>query len=170
MSRPFIAIIPQSINDGDKVLLKGLVKDNANEFSINFATGTGPNPEDIAYHFKTIFPENIVVENSKRNGDWMDEQIKEWPASDGPLKVHLALNYSHFPNNKDNPKSSSISGPGFALEFAFTSGYVYTYLVEDEHSRNLISFYEHDYDLNEINSVQVWGDVEKIQELTFRYS
>ncbi|XP_055850812.1 galectin-4 isoform X2 [Episyrphus balteatus] len=143
MSRPFIAIIPQSINDGDKVLLKGLVKDNANEFSINFATGTGPNPEDIAYHFKTIFPENIVVENSKRNGDWMDEQIKEWPASDGP---------------------------GFALEFAFTSGYVYTYLVEDEHSRNLISFYEHDYDLNEINSVQVWGDVEKIQELTFRYS
>ncbi|XP_055906510.1 galectin-9 isoform X2 [Eupeodes corollae] len=143
MSRPFIAIIPQSINEGDKVLLKGLVKDDAYEFSINFVTGTSPNPEDIAYHFKTIFSENIVVENSKRNGDWMDEQVKEWPVSDGP---------------------------GFALEFAFTGGNVYTYLVEDEHSRNLISYYPLDYDLHEIDSVQVWGDVEKIQELTFRYS
>ncbi|XP_055906509.1 uncharacterized protein LOC129941806 isoform X1 [Eupeodes corollae] len=169
MSRPFIAIIPQSINEGDKVLLKGLVKDDAYEFSINFVTGTSPNPEDIAYHFKTIFSENIVVENSKRNGDWMDEQVKEWPVSDGPLKVHLALNYTKF-QNEDNSKSSSISGPGFALEFAFTGGNVYTYLVEDEHSRNLISYYPLDYDLHEIDSVQVWGDVEKIQELTFRYS
>lgn len=143
MSRPYTAIIPQSISDGDKIILKGLVKQDAYEFSINFATGTSPYPEDITYHFKTILPENTVVENSKKNGDWMYEQRKEWPGSDGP---------------------------GFALEFAFNDGYIHTYMVEDEDSRNFISSFEHNSDLNEIDSVQVWGDVDKITELTFRYS
>lgn len=46
-------------------------------FSVNFCLETNPNPTYIAYHFKTIFETNIVVQNFKTAGEWSEEIIEE---------------------------------------------------------------------------------------------
>ncbi|XP_046805704.1 uncharacterized protein LOC111686121 isoform X3 [Lucilia cuprina] len=69
-------IAPNTVNIGDKVRIKGILMDDAKEFSINFVNELCRNPAFITYHFKWILDENVIVENYKENGEWIDHKEK----------------------------------------------------------------------------------------------
>ncbi|CAK8694342.1 unnamed protein product [Clavelina lepadiformis] len=59
---------------GRIITVNGVVRPNANRFSINLQTGFADN-SDIALHFNPRFNEgNIVVRNSRLNGQWQGEE------------------------------------------------------------------------------------------------
>ncbi|XP_037942165.1 uncharacterized protein LOC119675051 isoform X2 [Teleopsis dalmanni] len=139
----FKVILPKPIEAGDKIRICGQIANDATEFSINFANETDACPDNITYHFKWNLLNHQITENYKYNGEWMEE------------------------NNIDY---NSLDGTIFALEFAFQDNTIYVYLVDGE-GRNFITQYNTDYEfgLCDIQSLQVWGDVEKVRELTFTY-
>lgn len=134
-------IEPNILKVGDKIKIKGIVLDGATEFSINFVNELCKNPSDITYHFKWLLDEKIIVENFKMNGVWIEHLEKEYDELDGSV---------------------------FDLEFAFQNR-IYVYKVYDG-GRNCITAYETQFDISEIKALQVWGDVQKIKELTFCYA
>ncbi|KAM7363293.1 16 kDa beta-galactoside-binding lectin isoform 2-T6 [Cochliomyia hominivorax] len=135
-------IAPNTVRNGDKVRIKGILMDDAKEFSINFVNELCRNPSNITYHFKWILDENVIVENYKEDGQWIDHKEKMYDQLDGTI---------------------------FELEFAFQDGYIDVYKIY-ENTPNRITTYEPELDINEIKSLQVWGDVKKILEITFKYA
>ncbi|XP_059220021.1 uncharacterized protein LOC106081010 isoform X2 [Stomoxys calcitrans] len=135
-------IIPNILREGDKIRIKGVIKDNAKEFSINFVNEICNNPEFITYHFKWILDEQVIVENYKDNGSWMDHMEQDYDDLDGSV---------------------------FELEFAFQDGVIDVYKIY-ENAPNRITTYETYFDISEIKALHVWGDVKKISELTFKYA
>lgn len=64
-------------------------------------------------------------------------------------------------------KNVIFSGSEFVLTFHFTDNEIIVY-TEDE-GRTYQYQFGHKFNINEIESVQVWDDIEYIQEITFRY-
>lgn len=60
-----------------------------NRFSVNFTLECNPTPQNIAYHFKTVFSENKVVHNYKTVGNWHNEveDANTWIQNTGGLSV-----------------------------------------------------------------------------------
>lgn len=139
LDRPFVAIVPKKIQFDDEIILKGKIKNNALDFSVNFTLDCG---ENVAYQFKTDFANNTVLHNSKTNGKW---------------------------NGETAETNSWIDGPGqqFVLTFHFTDSDVLVY--SDDENRNFISSFEYQFDIGDIRSVQVWDDIDYINEIIFRY-
>ncbi|XP_075145326.1 uncharacterized protein LOC142220210 isoform X3 [Haematobia irritans] len=75
-------IIPNILRKGDKIRIKGVLKDNAQEFSINFVNELCKNPDFITYHFKWLLDEQVIVENYKDNGSWMDHMEQDYDSLD----------------------------------------------------------------------------------------
>ncbi|KAM7363291.1 uncharacterized protein ACRADG_000258 isoform 1-T5 [Cochliomyia hominivorax] len=161
-------IAPNTVRNGDKVRIKGILMDDAKEFSINFVNELCRNPSNITYHFKWILDENVIVENYKEDGQWIDHKEKMYDQLDGVFHSKNSFSsHSLFTNNTiDN---YSILGTIFELEFAFQDGYIDVYKIY-ENTPNRITTYEPELDINEIKSLQVWGDVKKILEITFKYA
>lgn len=138
--RPFVACFPKQIKIGDEVILKGKLTDNAKVFSVNFTVDCG---ENIAYHFKTMFSKNIVVQNFKAGGEWHKPAI-----------------------NDDN---TWTDGPGkkFVLTFHFDDNEVLVYSGDED--RSFQYRFEYQFDIGDIKTVQVWDDVDYISEIIFRY-
>ncbi|KAL9889406.1 galectin-5 isoform X2 [Glossina fuscipes] len=135
-------IAPNILKAGDKIKIKGIVLHDAYEFSINFVNELCKNPSDITYHFKWKLDENVIVENFKKNGEWID---------------HIETTYDE------------LDGSFFELEFAFQDGIIDVYKIYDG-GHNRITTYMTEIDISEIKALQVWGDVQKIKELTFCYA
>ncbi|XP_054742855.1 uncharacterized protein LOC129247638 isoform X2 [Anastrepha obliqua] len=141
-STKFIAILPQATQPGDIVQISGKISVDAKEFSINFANEVNENPQSIAYQFKWDLANNVLNEGCKENDEWIKNKETQFDALDGPE---------------------------FALEFAFQDDGIYVYLVCED-GRNYITQFQPESDFQYIESIQVWGDVEKITHLSFSYN
>ncbi|TMW49306.1 hypothetical protein DOY81_005606 [Sarcophaga bullata] len=134
-------ISPNTIQSGDKIRIKGILMDGAKEFSVNFVNEICRNPAFITYHFKWIIDENVIVENYKDNGKWIAHKEKQNDQLDGTI---------------------------FDVEFTFQDGYIDVYKFYQD-LPNLISTYETQLNISDIQGLQVWGDVMKITEVSFKY-
>lgn len=92
---PFSAILPKPLQFGDKINLKGKIKNDANVFSVNFLLEY---PLNIAYHFRTDFDTNNVTHNYKSSGIWNDEVVEKNTWIDGPGRE---FNLTFFFDDKD---------------------------------------------------------------------
>lgn len=138
--RPFVAIMPKSLEIGDEIVLKGKIKDDAKLFSVNFTLDCGKN---IAYHFETNFIDDTVRQDFNIDGRWY-------------------LSANSVPNTWiDGP------GQGFILTFHFDDSEILVY--SDDEFRNIQYRFEYQLDLGDITAIQVWDDVDYISELIFRY-
>lgn len=125
-------------------------------------------PAFITYHFKWILDENVIVENYKENGQWIDHKEKSCDELDGVFhSKHLCNSDNICANN--SIENNSVLGTIFELEFAFQDGYIDVYKIY-ENTPNRISTYEPSLDISQIKSLQVWEDVGKITEITFKYA
>lgn len=138
--RPFAAILPKHAKIGDEVILKGKLADDAIVFSVNFTVDCGDN---IAYHFKTMFNKNTVVQNYKADGKWHKPAI--------------------------NDENTWTDGPGkkFVLTFHFDDNEMLVYSGDE--NRHFQYKFEYQFDIGDIKAVQVWDDVDYISEIIFRY-
>lgn len=179
--RPFSAQFPKKPQIGDEVIVKARLKPNAKVFSINFIMPTPPpvhkslsapasaaessatsvaglgccgrllapksSPPYIAYHFKTLFIEDgddadsVVVQNWK-NVVWQAE-LRE-------------------PNRwlRDRKRP-------FTLIFRFHHDTIRVF-VDHTHQAPEYEF-EYQVPLERIRLVELWDDVEFVEEVTFRF-
>ncbi|XP_076463547.1 galectin-9-like [Babylonia areolata] len=69
---PFACRFPGGLKQGQAVRVRGMVKDDADRFHVNFQKDE--DGENILLHFNPRQGQNDVVLNSRRDGDWEDEQ------------------------------------------------------------------------------------------------
>ncbi|XP_055375354.1 galectin-7 isoform X2 [Condylostylus longicornis] len=146
--RPLFAILPKSLKSGDEVIIKGHLNEDARQFSVNFTLDSCSPPQDVLIHFKVDFTSNEIIFNSKEDGSWNEEEVKienEFFDENEPFMVLF-----HFDNRQ-------------VLVYALTD-------FESDISRNFVEQFDLSQYIDNIQTVQVWGDVSKIDELTFRYS
>lgn len=139
-------------------------------FSINFVNDLCKDPADITYHFKWLLDENVIVENFKEDGLWIDHIETKYDVLDGVLTSTANTHNTH--NAKGNCiiiDRCSFPGSIFELEFAFQHGIIDVYKIYDG-GHNRVTSYEPQIPLSEIKGVQVWGDVKKVKEVTFCYA
>ncbi|XP_055701397.1 uncharacterized protein LOC129800784 [Phlebotomus papatasi] len=142
--RPFCAVLPQQLKFNDEIVLKGKIKDNASVFSVNFCLESSPTPSYIAYHFKTLFrvDREVGVIHNHKNNSWGEEIVESNTWIDGP-------------------------GEEFILTFLFTNRDITVYTDDD--NRCFQYKYDHQLDIGDIRTVQIWDDLEYIREVIFRY-
>uniref|UniRef100_A0A1Q3FPN1 Galectin n=1 Tax=Culex tarsalis TaxID=7177 RepID=A0A1Q3FPN1_CULTA len=180
--RPFSAQFPKKPQIGDEVIVKARLKPNAKVFSINFILPTPPpvhkslsapafpsestvagqeqgccgrllgvsknSPPYIAYHFKTIFSgedddegESVVAQNWK-NVVWQRE-VRE-------------------PNRWLRDRTRP-----FTLIFRFHHDTIRVFV---DHTHQAPEYeYEYQVPLERIRLVELWDDVEFVEEVTFRF-
>lgn len=74
MSQLIARPIQGTLQDGSIITIQGSVNPNAQGWNINLTSGPGDlGTSDIALHFNPRYPENCVVRNSFRNGNWENE-------------------------------------------------------------------------------------------------
>ncbi|XP_055638281.1 uncharacterized protein LOC129776582 [Toxorhynchites rutilus septentrionalis] len=175
--RPFTALFPKEPQIGDEVIIKGRLKPDARLFSINFvlpfpaqvhngctcesvtseedvdhqctcthhpAKARGSSPY-IAYHFKTVFHDDgssYVAQNWK-NIVWQPEERS-----------------ANFWLDDRNDR--------FTLIFRFHYETIKVF-VEDTHHTPDYEF-EYQMPIDRIRTVELWNDVELVEELTFRFA
>lgn len=160
------------MNDKRKFLICNLKANFVilSRFSINFVNDLCKDPADITYHFKWLLDENVIVENFKEDGLWIDHIETKYDVLDGAL-----VRAPSDPNDTENVKDSStfiaysIPGSVFELEFAFQHGIIDVYKIYDG-GHNRVTSYEPQFQLSDIKGLQVWGDVKKVKEVTFYYA
>ncbi|XP_052901876.1 uncharacterized protein LOC128309508 [Anopheles moucheti] len=148
--RPFTAKFPQTPENGDEVLIRGKLCDDARNFSVNFCLPRPPHfmphqtPAYIAYHFKTIYDENgesRVVQNWK-NVQWQQEQVSDNHWHEDRSETFRMIFRLHedtikmFRDSVDHPPDYE-----FAVQLP----------------------------LNQIESIELWDGVESVEEISFRY-
>nr|XP_036233614.1 uncharacterized protein LOC106623491 isoform X2 [Bactrocera oleae] len=133
---------PPVVRRQSDVNLCVLIKTFETMFSINFANETNDHPQSIAYHFKWDVAKKMLIEDYKEDNEW---------------KKRNATAFDIF------------DGLEFALEFAFQDDGIYVYMVCED-ARNHVTHFQPEIDIQFIESVQVWGDVEKITQLSFSYN
>lgn len=144
--RPLLAVLPKPLKSGDEIILKGQVHEDPQEFSINFTIDNNPQPMHVAYHFKVHYKRNLIIQNYKVRDNWYEEQVMD--------------NDYFDQDNKD-----------FHLKFALSNSEIITYRCDEYDgmiSPQFICSFELKLALEQIKTVQVWGDVEKINEVTFK--
>lgn len=131
--------MPKRVEIGDEIILKGKVKDDAKVFSVNFVPEY---PMNVIYHFKTNFITNNVTHNFKTAGEWNEELVEG---------------------------NTWIAGPGkeFVLTFFFDDNSILVY-TDDENRHHQYKF-DYQFDIGDIHSLEVWGDLDFISEIIFRY-
>lgn len=112
------------------------------------------------------------MENYKDNGSWVDHMEQDYDSLDGVLFTDPndpSDSYRNNNNNNNTILNYSVLGSAFELEFAFHDGVIDVYKIY-ENLPNRITSYEPYFEISEIKGLQVWGDVKKISELTFKYA
>ncbi|XP_044313351.1 uncharacterized protein LOC108039740 isoform X3 [Drosophila rhopaloa] len=113
-------------------------------FSVNFVNSTNCT-DNITYHFKVVIPTQTIIENYKRNGEWS------------------SLHQEKYLNIFDETS--------FCLEFAFDyeNSTMRVYQGRDA-GHNFITEYETLFSLSDILAIQVWGDVQKVNQFALAYN
>ncbi|XP_026481998.1 galectin-7-like isoform X2 [Ctenocephalides felis] len=143
----FVGHVPRPLRHGDVVVIKGMVADEPEKFSINLCCDHHFPPREVAYHSKTIFPasegdpdESHIVTNQKVGNEWQQQ--------------------SEPHSNPFRP------GAEFTISIHLEEDGIVTY---EGHS-NFVHECLHSHDVGDIKSVQVWHDVRHVRELTFRFA
>ncbi|XP_016926521.2 uncharacterized protein [Drosophila suzukii] len=143
----FFSILPTNANASDRVtrmsISANLLQD-AQQYSVNFVNSTDCT-DNISYHFKVIIPTQTIIENYKRNGEWSSLQ------KDTELNI--------------------FDESSFCLEFVFdyANSMMHVYQGRDS-GHNFITKYETLFSLSDIQAVQVWGDVQKVNQFALSYN
>ncbi|XP_049277082.1 uncharacterized protein LOC125760722 isoform X2 [Anopheles funestus] len=149
-NRPFTAKFPKNPENGDEVYIRGKLLDDAKSFSVNFCLPRPPQvmqhqtPSYIAYHFKTIYDgndESRVVQNWK-NVHWQQEQVY--------------ANHWHMDRSKT-----------FRMIFRLHEDSIKMFLNSVDHPPEYEFMVQ--LPLDQIESIELWDDVEAVEEISFRY-
>uniref|UniRef100_A0A182JQT5 Galectin n=1 Tax=Anopheles christyi TaxID=43041 RepID=A0A182JQT5_9DIPT len=149
-NRPFTAKFPTCPENGDEVLIRGKLHDNAKSFSVNFClsrpsqVAENQSPPYIAYHFKTIYDENDdsrVVLNWK-NVQWQEEEVLD--------------NYWHVDRSKT-----------FRVIFRLHEDSIKMFADSVDHPPDYQ--FPVQLPLDQIESIELWGELESVEEISFRY-
>uniref|UniRef100_A0A6M2DGV9 Galectin n=1 Tax=Xenopsylla cheopis TaxID=163159 RepID=A0A6M2DGV9_XENCH len=137
----FIGHVPRPLRHGDVVVIKGTVAEEPEKFSINLCCDHHYPPRDIAYHSKTIFgDDDHVVTNQKVGNEWQEQS---------------------------EPHSNPFQpGSDFTVTIHLNEDGIVTY---EGHS-NYLHECQHSHDVADVKTVQVWHDVQRVRELTFRFA
>ncbi|XP_016972317.1 uncharacterized protein LOC108039740 isoform X4 [Drosophila rhopaloa] len=143
----FLAVLPSNANASDRVTrmsISGSLLENPQQFSVNFVNSTNCT-DNITYHFKVVIPTQTIIENYKRNGEWS------------------SLHQEKYLNIFDETS--------FCLEFAFDyeNSTMRVYQGRDA-GHNFITEYETLFSLSDILAIQVWGDVQKVNQFALAYN
>ncbi|XP_070073958.1 uncharacterized protein [Drosophila takahashii] len=143
----FLSVLPTNASSSDRVnrlSISGSLLQNPQQFSVNFVNSTDCT-DNITYHFKVIIPTQTIVENYKRNGEWSSLQ------KDTELNI--------------------FDETSFCLEFVFDYPNSMMLVYQGrELGHNFITKYETLFSLTDIQAVQVWGDVQKVNQYALSYN
>ncbi|XP_020817525.1 uncharacterized protein LOC110191117 isoform X2 [Drosophila serrata] len=143
----FLCVLPTNANASDRVTslsVTGTLLQDPQQFSVNFVNSPDCT-DNITYHFKVIIPTQTIVENYKRNGEWS------------------SLHQEKYLNIFDESS--------FCLEFAFDYDNSTMRVYQGrEAGHNFITEYETLFSLSDIQAVQVWGDVQKVNQFSLTYN
>lgn len=138
-------------------------------FSINFVNSVNCT-DNITYHFKVVVGEQLLIENYKIDGEWSDEHKEtQLNVFDGNSDKEIKIN-SSITNGIQSVTNYSFTESTFSLEFKldYPNSTIFVYQVR-EMGHNFVTRYETRFGLSEIKSVQVWGDVQKINAFSLNY-
>ncbi|EDW97330.1 uncharacterized protein LOC122622675 isoform X2 [Drosophila teissieri] len=143
----FFAVLPTNASSSDRVTrlsISGNLLQDPQQFSVNFVNSPDCT-DNITYHFKVVIPTQTIIENYKRNGEWS------------------SLHQEKYLNIFDESS--------FCLEFAFDyeNSMMRVYQGRDT-GHNFITEYETLFSLSDIQAVQVWGDVQKVNQFALSYN
>eukprot|EP00099_Drosophila_melanogaster_P022915 NP_650535.1 uncharacterized protein Dmel_CG14879, isoform B [Drosophila melanogaster] len=143
----FFAVLPTNASTSDRVTrlsISGNLLQDPQQFSVNFVNSPDCT-DNITYHFKVVIPTQTIIENYKRNGEWS------------------SLHQEKYLNIFDESS--------FCLEFAFdyANSMMRVYQGRDS-GHNFITEYETLFSLSDIQAVQVWGDVQKVNQFALSYN
>ncbi|EDV93832.1 uncharacterized protein LOC6563850 isoform X2 [Drosophila grimshawi] len=140
----FLLVLPTNPDESDrmnKFTIVGTMRQQPNQFSINFVNS--PNCTDnITYHFKVRIPTQTIIENYKSNGEWSSS--------------HQETILNIFDES------------AFSLEFRFDYDDSTIHVYQGQ-GHNFVTKFETLFSLSEIQSIQVWGDVQKINQFSLSY-
>uniref|UniRef100_A0A182NQU7 Galectin n=1 Tax=Anopheles dirus TaxID=7168 RepID=A0A182NQU7_9DIPT len=148
--RPFTARFPRFPENGDEVFIRGKLQDDARSFSVNFCLPRPPqtmqheSPPYIAYHFKTIYDEggNSRVVHNWKNVRWQEEQVGD--------------NHWHIDRSKT-----------FRVIFRLHEDSIKMFVDCVDHPPDYQ--FQLQLPLDQIDSLELWDDVETVEEISFRY-
>jgi len=126
--------------------------------------------DNITYHFKVKIPEQIIVENYKSGGEWSaNHQEKYLNIFDGNTDTNTS-DTQCIKNSIDTVLNYSSTETSFSLKFQLDRAMstIDVYQVRGK-GQNFVTKYETMFPLSEIQSIQVWGDVKKINQFSISY-
>ncbi|XP_032593008.1 uncharacterized protein LOC6563850 isoform X1 [Drosophila grimshawi] len=167
----FLLVLPTNPDESDrmnKFTIVGTMRQQPNQFSINFVNS--PNCTDnITYHFKVRIPTQTIIENYKSNGEWSSshqETILNIFDGKGDMKVP---SISSIIDGIDADLDYSLfTESAFSLEFRFDYDDSTIHVYQGQ-GHNFVTKFETLFSLSEIQSIQVWGDVQKINQFSLSY-
>ncbi|XP_016926519.3 uncharacterized protein [Drosophila suzukii] len=175
----FFSILPTNANASDRVtrmsISANLLQD-AQQYSVNFVNSTDCT-DNISYHFKVIIPTQTIIENYKRNGEWSslqkDTELNIFDGTGASDKnSHLTQSFARMISEIDEALTlTSSTESSFCLEFVFdyANSMMHVYQGRDS-GHNFITKYETLFSLSDIQAVQVWGDVQKVNQFALSYN
>ncbi|SPP84525.1 uncharacterized protein LOC117586173 isoform X1 [Drosophila guanche] len=172
----FLAVLPNNANASDcvtKLTISGTLLQQPQQFSVNFVNSPVCT-DNITYHFKVVIPTQTIIENYKRNGEWSSLQQEHYlnifDGTGGDSDKNLTQSFASIMNEIDEAFQLSSTESTFRLEFTFDydNSTMIVYQVR-ETGHNFISKYETLFSLSEIQAIQVWGDVQKVNQFALSY-
>ncbi|KAM8704167.1 hypothetical protein ACLKA7_008719 [Drosophila subpalustris] len=168
----FLMVLPTNPDESDrmtKLVIQGSLLQEPQQFSINFVNSPSCT-DNITYHFKVMIPLQTIVENYKSDGEWSaSHQEKYLNIFDGKSEIDNSSMPS-ITNGIDAALNYSSTETAFSLIFQldYENSTIDVYQVRGQ-GRNFVTKYETLFSLSEIQSIQVWGDVKKINQFSLNY-
>ncbi|KQS39088.1 uncharacterized protein LOC6553589 isoform X1 [Drosophila erecta] len=174
----FFCVLPSNASSSDRVTRLSISADllqDPQQFSVNFVNSPDCT-DNITYHFKVVIPTQTIIENYKRNGDWSSlHQEKYLNIFDGTgvsdKNTNKTESFARIITEIDEALQLSSTESSFCLEFAFDyeNSMMRVYQGRDS-GHNFITEYETLFSLSDIQAVQVWGDVQKVNQFGLSYN
>ncbi|XP_017004545.2 uncharacterized protein [Drosophila takahashii] len=174
----FLSVLPTNASSSDRVnrlSISGSLLQNPQQFSVNFVNSTDCT-DNITYHFKVIIPTQTIVENYKRNGEWSSlQKDTELNIFDGTgvsdKNPDMTQSFVRLMSEIDEALQLSSTETSFCLEFVFDYPNSMMLVYQGrELGHNFITKYETLFSLTDIQAVQVWGDVQKVNQYALSYN
>lgn len=117
-----------------------------------------------------MFADQLLIENYKIDGEWSNEhKERQLNVFDGNSENQFKHN-SSITNGIQTVSNYSFTESTFNLEFRldYANSTISVYQVREK-GHNFLTKFETLFDLSEIKSVQIWGDVQKINAFSIAY-
>ncbi|XP_023035709.1 uncharacterized protein LOC6650918 isoform X1 [Drosophila willistoni] len=166
----YLCVLPTVEKDTDrltKLTVRGTLTGNPQEFSVNFVNDPTCT-DNITYHFKVLVRLQTIIENYKQKGEWsLSHKETYLNIFDGTGSIDSK---SDLINNNNAADAISSTETDFYLEFTldYANSTIVVYQLRDS-GHNFICEYNTLFDLTEIQAVQIWGDVQKINLFAMGY-